>query len=61
MDPHFIPRIKKIIRGIQINQAQKMAQHVRTLYSTEEINRYLSKEMKQKLPFDFNTDSNPEE
>ena len=57
MDPHFIPRVKKIIRGIEMNQATKCAQHVRTLSSAEEINCYISGRMKGKLPFDFGTDS----
>tara|TARA_B100000686_G_C16761478_1_gene958972 strand:+ start:193 stop:1923 length:1731 start_codon:yes stop_codon:yes gene_type:complete len=57
MDPHSIPRVKKIIRGIKMDRAKKLADHVRTLSSTEEINSYLLRQMKQILPFDFNRDT----
>ena len=57
MDPHSIPRIKKIIRSITMDKAKYLADHVKTLASTEEINVYLSQQMRKVLPFDFSRDA----
>ena len=61
MIPHSIPIVKKVIRSIIRDEAKKMADHVLSLSSTEEINRYITQEMREKLPYDFSRDLGFEE
>lgn len=56
MDPHSIPRVKKIIRGITLKEARQMADHVLKLSSTREISRYITAEMRARYPSDFDRD-----
>lgn len=53
MDPHSIPKVKKIIRNTSLADAKELADHVLTLSSTKEINRYITAEMRRKFPSDF--------
>ncbi|OGW23299.1 MAG: phosphoenolpyruvate--protein phosphotransferase, partial [Nitrospinae bacterium RIFCSPLOWO2_12_FULL_47_7] len=53
MDPHSIPKVKKIIRNISVTEAKDLADHVLKLSSTKEINRYITAEMRRKFPSDF--------
>ena len=56
MEPHSIPKVKKIIRKITLEEARQMANHVLSLSSTEEINRFILKEMQSRFPSDFDRD-----
>ena len=61
MEPHSIPKVKTILRKISLDEAKKMADHVLSLTSPDEINRFVADEMRSKFPFDFDRDLNFEE
>jgi len=61
MEPHAIPKVKKIIRKISLGEARQIADHVLSLTSTEEINRFILKEMQARFPSDFDRDLSFEE
>ena len=61
MEPHSIPKVKKIIRLIRIEEARQMADHVLNLSSVEEISRFIANEMRTRFPEDFNRDLNFQE
>ncbi len=61
MEPHAIPKVKKIIRRITLDDARKLADHVMSLSSMDEINQYVSEEMRQRFPSDFDRDTDFEE
>ena len=56
MEPHSIPKVKKIIRLIRIEEARQMADHVLNLSAVEEISRFIANEMRTRFPEDFNRD-----
>ena len=56
MEPHSIPKVKKIIRLIRLEEARQMADHVLNLSSVEEISRFISMEMRTRFPEDFDRD-----
>jgi phosphoenolpyruvate-protein phosphotransferase (PTS system enzyme I) len=56
MEPHSIPKVKKIIRLIRLDEARQMADHVLSLSSVEEISRFIAKEMRTRFPDDFDRD-----
>ena len=56
MEPHSIPKVKKIIRLIRLEEARQMADHVLNLSSVEEISRFISMEMRTRFPEDFERD-----
>ena len=56
MEPHSIPKVKKIIRLIRIEEARQMADHVLNLSSVEEISRFIANEMRTRFPEYFNLD-----
>ncbi|MEK9628568.1 MAG: phosphoenolpyruvate--protein phosphotransferase [Nitrospinota bacterium] len=56
MEPHSIPKVKKIIRLIRLEEARQMADHVLSLSSVEEISRYIAEEMRNRFPDDFDRD-----
>jgi len=56
MEPHSIPKVKKIIRLIRIEEARQMADHVLNLSSVEEISCFIANEMRTRFPEDFNRD-----
>ncbi|MFQ5451146.1 MAG: phosphoenolpyruvate--protein phosphotransferase [Nitrospinaceae bacterium] len=58
MEPHAIPKVKKIIRKISLEDARQMAAEVLGLASTEEINRFVISEMQRKFPSDFDRNLN---
>lgn len=57
MDPHSIPKIKKIICQSSLKEAEEFSKHVLSLGSTNEINTFLNEEMKKRYPSDFAQDS----
>ena len=56
MEPHSIPKVKKIIRLIRLEEARQMADHVLNLSSVEEISRFIATEMRTRFPEDFDRD-----
>lgn len=56
MEPHAIPKVKKIIRRITLEDAKKIADHALSLTSIEEINQFIISEMQSRFPSDFNRD-----
>jgi len=56
MEPHSIPKVKKIIRLIRLEEARQMADHVLNLSSVEEISRFVANEMRTRFPEDFDRD-----
>ena len=61
MEPHSIPKVKKIIRLIRIEEARQMADHVLNLSSVEDISRFIANEMRTRFPEDFNRDQSFQE
>ncbi|QPJ65663.1 MAG: phosphoenolpyruvate--protein phosphotransferase [Candidatus Nitrohelix vancouverensis] len=53
MEPHSIPKVKKILRKISHIEAQALAQKAMSMDSTQEINHFIIDEMKRKFPDDF--------
>ena len=53
MDPHAIPKVKKILRKTSQQEAQALAQKALSLKSVTEINQFIISEMKNKFPDDF--------
>jgi len=56
MEPHSIPKVKKIIRLIRLEEARQVADHVLNLKSVEEISHFLANEMRARFPDDFDRD-----
>ena len=56
MEPHSIPKVKKIIRLTRLDEARQMADHVLNLKSVEEISRFIAEEMRTRFPDDFDLD-----
>ncbi len=48
-----LPKVKKIIRRITIEESRQIADHVLSLSSTEAINRFITTEMRSRFPSDF--------
>ncbi len=56
MEPHSIPKVKKIIRTIRLEEARKLAENVLNMRSSDEITSYISDEMRTRFPEDFDRD-----
>ena len=56
MELHSIPKVKKIIRLIRLEEARQMADHVLGLSTVEEISRFIATEMRTRFPDDFDRD-----
>ena len=56
MEPHSIPKVKKIIRLIRLDEARQMVDHVLSLQNVEEISCFIAKEMRTRFPDDFDRD-----
>jgi phosphotransferase system enzyme I (PtsI) len=48
--PNVLPEIKKIIRSVKYKEAQRIAKHVLTMKTEEEVKHYLKSVMKKKFP-----------
>jgi len=57
MDPHSIPKVKKIICQSSMEEAKQIADHVLALRSADEINNFLGEEMWKRFPSDFPRDA----
>ncbi len=56
MEPHSIPKVKKILRKANLQRAKSMAEKALTMTSTEEINQFINNEMRAWFPSDFDRD-----
>jgi len=56
MEPHSIPKVKKILRKVTLKEARKLADHALKLPTSEAINRFINKEMRKRFPSDFDRD-----
>ena len=56
MEPHSIPKVKKILRKANLQRAKTMAEKALTMTSTEEINQFINNEMRAWFPSDFDRD-----
>ena len=56
MEPHSIPKVKKILRKITLKEARELADHALSLSTSKEINRFISNEMRNRFPSDFDRD-----
>ena len=61
MEPHSVPKVKKIIRTIRLEEARKLADDVLQMSSSDEITSYISDEMRARFPEDFDRDLSFEE
>lgn len=57
MDSHSIPKVKKIIRSIDINEAQELTREAMALGTAEEIEALVNQRMAEKFPEDFGAGS----
>lgn len=56
MEPHSIPKVKKILRKITLKEARELADHALSLSTSDEINRFINSEMRSRFPSDFDRD-----
>ena len=56
MEPHSIPKVKKILRKANLQEARTMAEKALAMTSTEEINQFINSEMRARFPSDFDRD-----
>ncbi|MFQ5481953.1 MAG: phosphoenolpyruvate--protein phosphotransferase [Nitrospinaceae bacterium] len=61
MDPHSIPKVKKILRKVTLPEAEHLADQALSMGSGEEVNRFLLEEMRCRFPSDFDLDLNFDE
>ena len=54
MDTHSIPKIKKMIRSISLEDSRNISKQVLSLPSFKEINDYLSSELEKRFPENAN-------
>ena len=56
MEPHSIPKVKKILRKVTLKEARELADHALSLSTSEEVNRFINSEMRSRFPSDFDRD-----
>ena len=56
MEPHSIPKVKNILRKMTLKEARALADHALSLSTSEEINRFINNEMRNRFPSDFDRD-----
>ena len=56
MEPHSIPKVKKILRKLTLKEARELADHALRLSTSEEITRFINSEMRNRFPSDFDRD-----
>ena len=56
MEPHSIPKVKNILRKVTLKDARKLADHALSLSTSEEVNRFINNEMRNRFPSDFDRD-----
>ncbi len=58
MEPHSIPKVKKILRKVTLKDAEGFANTVLSLSTVEEINRFIIQEMSTRFPMEFDREFN---
>ncbi len=53
MDPHSIPRVKKIIRSTTIKESRELLENIMKLATTDEIEDYIQTELAKQFPDEF--------
>ena len=61
MEPHSVPKVKKIIRTIRLEEARQLADEVLEMSSPDEITFFITSEMRVRFPEDFDRDPSFEE
>ena len=61
MEPHSVPKVKKIIRTIRLEEARQLADDALQMSSSEEITSFITDEMRTRFPEDFDRDLSFEE
>ena len=61
MEPHSVPKVKKIIRTTRIQDAQKLADDVLKMSCPDEISSFITNEMRIRFPEDFDRNISFEE
>ena len=61
MEPHSIPKVKKIIRTIRLDEARLLADDVLEMSSTVEITAFITYKKRIRFPEDFDRDLSFEE
>lgn len=56
MEPHSIPKVKKILRKVTLDEARKIADHATSLSTAEEVNQFITNDMRTRFPSDFDRD-----
>ncbi len=56
MEPHSIPKVKNVLRKMTLKEARALADHALSLSTSEEINRFINEEMRNRFPSDFDRD-----
>ncbi|MCZ6514218.1 MAG: phosphoenolpyruvate--protein phosphotransferase [Nitrospinae bacterium] len=56
MEPHSIPKVKNILRKMTLKEARALADHALSLSTSEEVNRFINSEMRNRFPSDFDRD-----
>ena len=61
MEPHSVPKVKKIIRTIRLEEARQLADDALQMSSSEEITSFITDEMRTRFHEDFDRDLSFEE
>ena len=61
MEPHSIPKVKKIIRATRIQEAQKLADDVLKMSCPDKVSSFITNEMRARFPEDFDRNLSFEE
>ncbi len=61
MEPHAIPKVKKILRTIRLDEARQLADTALKMSSPDEITAFIADEMRARFPEDFDRDLSFEE
>jgi phosphotransferase system enzyme I (PtsI) len=61
MEPHSVPKVKKIIRTIRLEEAKTLADNVLEMKCPDKIEAFITHEMMSRFPEDFDRDLSFEE
>ena len=61
MEPHSVPKVKKVIRTIRLEEARELADEVLQMSNPDEITSFINNAMRVRFPEDFDRDLSFEE
>ncbi|MZH02661.1 MAG: phosphoenolpyruvate--protein phosphotransferase, partial [Nitrospinae bacterium] len=61
MEPHSVPKVKKVIRTIRLEEARQLADDVIHMSNPDEITSFITNAMRVRFPEDFDRDLSFEE